>query len=305
MALKLSIITPCFNRADFIATAIDSVRCQWRDGMEHIIVDGGSTDGTLDILDQYDHLTVISEPDENLYDAVNKGLALAQGEVIGWLNSDDKYDPTAFQSVLPLFDEDPDLEMVCGGATIAAPGHHSVPKTTDIFDRARNKNLEFHDLLFDVPIINARFFRRSLFDRVGEFDLRFMPASDREFLLRCALADTRVTAIDAIVHEYVTHAGSATITQGTAHWKAMATSHLDLAEFYLQKPTTSPDLRRYLFSFHAKNALIGAAGELAQGRVASGFALMGRGWSRNLFWPFWALYHASDWLVRRIAPRGI
>lgn len=299
MTPTLSIITPCFNRVDFIETAVESVLGQWREGMEHIIMDGGSTDGTLDRLQRYDHLTVISEPDENLYDAVNKGIARAKGDVVGWLNSDDRYLPDAFTTVLPIFDSDPSIEMVCGGASLVTLGAEDKSQPSDLFNAPANKSLEFSDLLFHVPVINARFFRRSLFERVGPFDLRYMPASDREFLIRCAIAGTRCTSVDGVLHEYVLHSGSATIKSGTAHWQSMADVHLAFAEAHMANAQTPDLLRKEMRSFHAKNALIGAVGELAQGHLKSGLSFIRRGWSQNAFWPFLAAYHSIDWAHRR------
>ena len=77
---RLSIVTPCLNRAATIGAAIDSVLAQGEPGVQHIVVDGGSTDGTAEILARYPHLTVIREKDRNLYDAINKGLRAARGD---------------------------------------------------------------------------------------------------------------------------------------------------------------------------------------------------------------------------------
>jgi glycosyltransferase involved in cell wall biosynthesis len=91
----ISIVTPSFNQAAYIEDTIQSVLAQDYPAYEHIVIDGGSTDGTLDILRRYPHLRWISEKDGGQGDAVNKGFRLAQGEIIGWLNSDDTYLPGA------------------------------------------------------------------------------------------------------------------------------------------------------------------------------------------------------------------
>src|SRR4030066_1952836 len=96
---KVSIITPSYNRAGMIETAIQSVLSQNFPEVEHIIIDGGSTDGTLDVLKKYPHLRVVSEPDQGMYDALNKGLNLATGEIIGFLNTDDYYAPSVFDKI--------------------------------------------------------------------------------------------------------------------------------------------------------------------------------------------------------------
>ncbi|HEY5100424.1 MAG TPA: glycosyltransferase family 2 protein [Gaiellaceae bacterium] len=91
----VSIVTPSLNQARYLREAIDSVRAQTHAPIEHIVVDGGSTDGTLEILGEYDEVRWMSEPDRGQSHALNKGFAMARGEVLGWLNADDAYKPDA------------------------------------------------------------------------------------------------------------------------------------------------------------------------------------------------------------------
>src|SRR5579863_5836011 len=113
--LPVSVITPCLNGARYIAEAIESVPAQPDTPVEHIVVDGGSTDGTLDILRRYPHVQVISSPDRGMYDALNKGLMLARGEIIGVLNSDDCYAADALAVVRETF-RDQDIAALVGEA---------------------------------------------------------------------------------------------------------------------------------------------------------------------------------------------
>lgn len=114
----VSIVTPSFNQARFIEEAILSVQAQDYPFIEHIIIDGASTDETLAILKKHENtfnLRWISEPDEGHADAVNKGFALAQGEIIGWLNSDDVYfDKKTISAVVSAFQEHPEADIVYG-----------------------------------------------------------------------------------------------------------------------------------------------------------------------------------------------
>jgi glycosyltransferase involved in cell wall biosynthesis len=106
-SLKISIITVCYNAEKYFKEAIESVLSQDYDNFEYIIIDGGSTDGTLDIIREYeDRLAYwVSEPDKGLYDAMNKGIAEASGDIIGMINSDDYYFPDAFKKVAAAFKE--------------------------------------------------------------------------------------------------------------------------------------------------------------------------------------------------------
>jgi len=101
--MKISIVTPSFNSADTIERAIKSVLAQGYDNFEHIIKDGGSTDGTIDILKQYPHLKWVSETDRNQIHAMNQGFSMATGDIVSYLNADDYYWDDAFSSVTPHF----------------------------------------------------------------------------------------------------------------------------------------------------------------------------------------------------------
>jgi glycosyltransferase involved in cell wall biosynthesis len=108
----VSIVTPSYNSGRFIEETIQSVLAQNYELLEHIIIDGGSTDGTLDILKRYPHLIWISEPDRGQSDAINKGMKLARGDIIGWLNADDTYNPNAVNKAVAHLMANPNCSMV-------------------------------------------------------------------------------------------------------------------------------------------------------------------------------------------------
>ena len=113
----VSIITPSFNQGRFILQTITSVLGQDYAPLEHIVIDGGSSDNTLDVLRAYqDRLTFLSEPDKGQADAVNKGFERARGSILGWLNSDDIYEPHAVRTVVDFFQQNPRAVMVYGDA---------------------------------------------------------------------------------------------------------------------------------------------------------------------------------------------
>lgn len=178
----VSIITPSYNSAEFIGATLASVAAQDYAPLEHIVVDGGSTDGTLDQL-RASRARWISGPDLGQTDALNKGLRLAQGEIIGWVNADDTYAPGAVAAAVAHLQAEPGIGLVFADCTwIDAAGAtldtwHTRPTTLD-------------DLLLDGCIIahQAAFVRRAVFETVGEFDANLRFVMDYEWLLRALAA---------------------------------------------------------------------------------------------------------------------
>src|SRR6266540_2247918 len=111
---RISIITPSFNQGAFLEQAIRSVIVQNYPNLEYVIIDGGSTDNSIEIIKKYEkHLHYwISEKDNGQYDAINKGFAKSSGVIMGWLNSDDMYCPWALKTVSSIFSECPNIEWL-------------------------------------------------------------------------------------------------------------------------------------------------------------------------------------------------
>jgi glycosyltransferase involved in cell wall biosynthesis len=111
---KFSIITPSYNQGLFIRNTIESVMNQNYENFEHIVIDGGSTDNTIDILKEYPHLIWISEKDNGPAHAINKGYKLATGDITTWLNSDDFFADNIFNKIADIFLKNPDAKIICG-----------------------------------------------------------------------------------------------------------------------------------------------------------------------------------------------
>ena len=191
---RISIVTPTLNRARYLGEAIESVLAQDYANFEHIIVDGMSTDGTLELLARYPHVRLIREPDSGLYDALNKGLRAASGEITGHLNSDDLYPRGVFAGIAAAF-ADARVEAVFGGAEIFEEAAGVRLRVTDRDEIA----LSFRNVTMRNPITNARFFRRRVYDRVGFNETRYRISSDRDFLLRVALAQPQAVLLERVV----------------------------------------------------------------------------------------------------------
>lgn len=247
----MTIITPCLNRAGLVADAVDSVLAQDGVTVEHIMVDGGSTDSTLEVLARYPHLHVLTGRDRGLYDAINRGLAVARGPIIGHLNSDDVLLPGALAAVAAAFSENPDADAACGGALVTTAGPDGAPRALCRYDDPTMKRLRPFDLCRGVPMINARFFHRRLYDRVGVYDPSLRYAGDREFLLRAWVAGMRTVVISQPVYAYRQHAGSLTIAGPQRRTVPWLDEHLRLARHWMTDPSSPPDLRREARAWHA------------------------------------------------------
>lgn len=179
--MKISIITVCYNSAKTISDTINSVANQTLTNKEHIIVDGGSTDLTMDIVAAAaEYVRFISEPDKGIYDAMNKGIELATGDVIGTLNADDfYYDSQVLKEVERVF-LDPNVDA-CYGDLIYV-------KQDDTGQTVRFwKSNEYKDKLFKsgwMPAHPTFFVRKSVYEKFGRFDLNFKIAADFELLFR-------------------------------------------------------------------------------------------------------------------------
>lgn len=194
----ISIIIPTYNRRETIETAIQSVFAQWIDDLEFLIMDGGSTDNTEQIVNQYPGVQFYSEPDEGLYFALNKGLKIAQGKYISWLNSDDYLKPGVLRGMIDELEKDPSLMAVFASAEISPD---RVGKSSVLVPSIKPGQLIQH-VTRDGFSLNAMVFRKIVFDTLGGFDTRYKISADRDFLFRFALSGMSFKSIDDVLYVY-------------------------------------------------------------------------------------------------------
>lgn len=171
----VSIITVCYNSAGTIERTIQSVVGQSYKNIEYIVIDGGSTDGTVEIIRRYASCIShwVSERDSGIYDAMNKGIRASQGELIGIINSDDWYEPDAVARIVEASDRNAEVDIFDG---ILRVYKGDAPQYL--------KGNYFENLENDMPPHSTCFVRKRVYDSVGLFDQTYRSAADYDFLLK-------------------------------------------------------------------------------------------------------------------------
>jgi len=204
----LSIVTISFNQAPFLEECIDSVARERGDGIEYIVVDAGSTDGSRDILARRarDIDRLILEPDRGPSDGLNKGFAAARGELYGYVNADDRLIRGAAPFVRNFFARHADVDVLCGAIRLIDREGRPSPRArvSDKFDVAR--------YAAGVCTIGqqATFFRREIFTRAGGFNTENRIAWDGELLVDMALAGARFATTSKLLGDWRIYGGSIT-----------------------------------------------------------------------------------------------
>ncbi|MDR3061638.1 MAG: glycosyltransferase [Dysgonamonadaceae bacterium] len=175
--MRITILTPSYNQAQFIEENILSVQNQSYPDIEQIVIDGGSTDNTVDILRKYPAVRWVSEKDEGQADALQKGLEMATGDIIGWINSDDYLEKDALQFVAAFF-ETSDADWLIGNiSNVYDDGSISAIKSAEITKKA---------LLSDPDILSQQgaFFRKQALLEAGGFDKKYQLTMDLDLWFR-------------------------------------------------------------------------------------------------------------------------
>jgi glycosyltransferase involved in cell wall biosynthesis len=179
--LKISVITPSFNQGHFLEETILSVINQNYENLEYIIIDGGSTDKSIEIIKKYEkHLKYwISEKDSGQSEAINKGFRKATGEIICWLNSDDTFLPNTLKIVNNLFQTKAEIDLL-NGNTIIIDKNSNIK--TGLFILKQRKWYAYHGIFYiNQP---AMFWKRNIFDSIGFLREDFHASMDLEFMIR-------------------------------------------------------------------------------------------------------------------------
>jgi glycosyltransferase involved in cell wall biosynthesis len=203
----VSIVTPVYNGERYLEETIESIIDQTYDNIEYLVIDGGSQDGTLEIIKSYEDKIAywVSEPDRGMYDGINKGFKIATGDIFSWLNADDKYYRSAVEVVVRVFNRHPEIEWVTGIPTIydkdglitkvGVPLHY--------FREFISMGLYRGDILGWIQQ-ESTFWRKSLMDRSGMLRANLQLAGDYELWVRFS-KHSNLTTIPTVLGGFRKH----------------------------------------------------------------------------------------------------
>lgn len=239
--MLVSIVTPSFNHARFIEATIQSVLNQDYPQIEYLVMDGGSTDGTADILRRYDNRLAgwVSEKDRGQTDAINKGFARAKGDILAWLNSDDTYEPGAVAAAAAYMQAHPEVGLVYADANFIDAENRVIGR----FPAAQTDYRKLRQGYVHVPQ-QAAFFRADLWRKVGPLDPSFYFAMDYDLWVRLAALAPVVYLPGPVWANFRLHGDAKTVAADDRCWPEMLRVHyrdggsplsLIVGKYYLRK----------------------------------------------------------------------
>ena len=295
---SIAIVTPSYNTGRYIGAAVRSVLEQDYPHVEYVVMDGGSTDGTVDVLRSFGpRLQWVSKRDKGQSDAINRGFARTRGDVLGWLNSDDTYAPGAFRAAAEVFAARPDVDLVYGDATYTDHEGRHVANCLHVEPFSRRRLFDYSDFIVQP----AAFFRRRMFEKVGGVDVSIHYAMDYDLWLRMVAAGAKVVYLRRVLANFRWLADNKTATGG--HGRLDEITRI-LRRHGRPLPAYNTLERCNLYGQEALAALGGrrwgeAAGRL--GAVTRTLATSPRAAASLLSPQTWRIVHAGQVLRRRAA----
>ena len=239
---RISVISIVRNAEKTLEKAIKSVISQSYPNLEYIIIDGNSTDKTVDIIKTYSaHLAYWhSKPDRGGNDAYNIGLSHATGDIVSFLNADDWYEDNILNELAKLYIEKQQPDVITCQTKIVEKTQGDELKILKDFSDPKQLELTLSNILFLTPLINARFFKRSLFNKIGAFkpldkEDNYLISADRELLIRACLASASNIVLNKPGYVYLSHADSQTMIANKDTLIKVLKEHLQICKHYLNR----------------------------------------------------------------------
>lgn len=199
----VSIITPTFNRDNFLEENILNIKSQNYPNIEHIVIDGGSTDNSVNILKKYEktyNLRWVSEKDEGCADAMNKGFKMATGDIFCCLDSDDLYFPGTIKKIVEIFKKNPDIDVVFGDIFFA-------DQKGNVKGYIKHTKFDIEALIYIGMVLHpqATFYRKNIYKKIGPFDTKFLRIADADFFIKMGLSGAKFYHLRDFLATYRLH----------------------------------------------------------------------------------------------------
>jgi glycosyltransferase involved in cell wall biosynthesis len=294
---RLSVVVFVKNAANTIERALKSVLEHQNSSVELLVLDGGSTDGTVEIIRRYQQRIAFwrSFPDGGPEFAIREGIERTTGEVICLLPADDWLEPNALDYVLREFAADPELDVLsCGVRFIHFEGNENLVVDAEFLDP---QDLEFnmHNIVRRV-LSGGRFIRRRVYRRLGGYNPDYSMSNDLELFIRVILARPKTKILPRLVYTYWQHPESRTMGHDPDMDMAMMRGSIRVAADHLARSPLLPDERHELRGFHGRCCARLAWMLMVRGKSAESVAVLRHAVAENPLWPIQVVY----WLFRYV-----
>lgn len=305
----ISIIMPVLNRNDTLEKAILSVLSQEYKRIEFIILDGGSTDGSVDIIKRYAaHLTYWhSQSDGGPTVAMNMGIEKATGDIIAILMADDWYAPSTLQKIADAYLSYPEADMfTCGGCIERYDASSQRYQRVRTFNTARSLFLSFYTICFAASAICCRFIKKSFYQQIGvyqPFDAngKIFLSNDKEFLLRAVIHHAKDVFVDYTGHHYLAHSASSTFSRHRGNTLKMCEEHMATAQYYFSSPRLTLSQRACLKYWYYDQATRIVLYRLLDRQFSSARLVFQRQCSQShVVWLFFFSFTAATIVVKKM-----
>lgn len=303
---KISILTAVLNAKNTIEKTLESVFCQNYPNLEFIVMDGGSTDGTMDIIQKYANKIHYfkSQRDRGPMDAYSQAAKIATGDFFAMLSADDWYEPGLLHAIGTAIVQYPDVDVISCGAQLiennAGDGYHLIKKWT-------GKDLDFTlRNIIECPISNARFLRKNVLEQYGDFipcdsNNKYIIASDTEFMIRLAMHNVKYHTIEKMGHTYLKHPNSLTLSNNSKNTRQIHQEHLAIYETYINDSTIDVRAKKIILQQHIVESVHAFIREMLAGHFKLAFHSAKRGIKLNaLLWPFYSLWLPTKKIIEKL-----
>lgn len=292
---KISIVLPVLNSVETMEKALLSVFNQHYEPIELIILDAGSTDGTVDIIKHYQDRIAYwhSKPDGSTGLAINMGLKLATGELVGQLMADDWFEPGTFKAIAEAYLANQAVDMVsCGGRFVYFDDYHQAYCTKLSYETPAQLSMTLKNMCYGIPAMSSRFITKAYINRIGYLDAldeqgKHNYSADREYLIRAALLGCRNVIVNHLGHSYFIHQKSATFGNNYGNQIKIFHEHLNLIKKYECQYPEAMKKRSFFQQWYAHQSVRLCISLLMMGEGKQAFTAMKDGWQKT--GPRWLL----------------